>query len=122
MSNDTAVAAGSASGQATGFASGQSDHAIDREGLETAVATLKFLANPKLLPILCRLGQEEVSAGELAEFVDMSPSALSQHLRRLKDQGLVATRRDHRMIYYRLTDDKIRRLITVLQELYCSGD
>ncbi len=95
---------------------------VDREALQEATNTLKFLSNSKVLPILCRLRDEEVSAGALAEFADMSPSALSQHLRRLKDQGLVAVRREHRVMYYRLTDEKLRRLTKVLQELYCPDD
>ena len=92
---------------------------IDRAGLLEATKALKFLSNSKLLPILCRLRDEEVSAGELAEFVEISPSALSQHLRRLKDMDLIAQRRDHRVIYYRLTDERLARLTKVLQELYC---
>ena len=95
---------------------------IDLDALQEATNTLKFLSNPKILPILCRLRDEEVSAGDLAEFADISPSALSQHLRRLKDQGLVTMRRDHRMIYYRLTDEKLKRLTKVLQELFCPDD
>ena len=92
---------------------------VDPAALAEAVDALKFLANPKLLPILCRLGEEEVSAGELAEFADISPSALSQHLRRLKDEGLVSARRDHRHIYYTLTDEKLRKITQLLHELYC---
>lgn len=92
---------------------------INYEALGAATKSLRFLANPKLLPILCRLGDEEVSAGDLAQFVDMSPSALSQHLKRLRDLEIVSTRRDHRTIYYRLTDDRMRQIISLLQELYC---
>lgn len=94
---------------------------IDFDALQEATESLKFLANPKLLPILCRIGGEEVSAGELASFVDMAPSALSQHLKRLRDLNLVSTRREHRVIYYRLADEKMRRVIRLLQELYCPG-
>lgn len=94
---------------------------VDYDALGRATKALKFLANPKLLPILCRLGDEEVSAGELAAFVDMTPSALSQHLKKLRDLDLVATRRDHRVIYYRLHDEKLRRIILLLKELYCPG-
>jgi len=95
---------------------------INYEALSEATSTLRFLANDKLLPLLCRIGQEEVAAGELAEFVGMTPSALSQHLRRLRDSGLVSARRDHRVIYYRLADDKTRKIIVLLQKLYCDGE
>lgn len=90
------------------------------DGLDEAVHVLKFLANPKLLPILCRLGEEEVSAGELAAYAGLTPSALSQHLRRLKDEGLVEARRDHRHLFYRLTDKNVRRITLLLQKLYCA--
>lgn len=80
---------------------------------------MNFLANRKRLSLLCRIGEEEVSAGELAEFLDMSPSALSQHLRRLKDAGIVETRREHRVIYYRLSDSNTRKIITLLKSIYC---
>jgi len=69
--------------------------------------------------LLCRIGEDEVSAGDLAELLGMQPSALSQHLRQLKDAGIVETRREHRVIYYKLTDDKTRRIIALLRELYC---
>ncbi|NCC22693.1 MAG: ArsR family transcriptional regulator [Alphaproteobacteria bacterium] len=92
---------------------------IDYGALCDAYETLRFLANSKRLPLLCRIGESEVSAGELAEFVGMRPSALSQHLRQLREAGIVETRRAHRVIYYRLADDKTRRIIALLRELYC---
>ena len=95
---------------------------IDYEALNEAIGTLRFLANDKLLPLLCRIGEEEVSAGALAEFVEMAPSALSQHLRRLREAGLVETRRDHRVVYYRLTDSKTKQIIALLQKLYCNSE
>ena len=95
---------------------------IDYEALGQALGTLRFLANDKLLPLLCRIGEEEVSAGDLSAFVGMTPSALSQHLRRLREAGLVETRRDHRTIYYRLTDHKAKQIITLLQKLYCGTE
>ena len=93
---------------------------INVDGLQEAVKTLKFLSNDKLLPILCRLGQEEIAAGDLAAFVDMSPSALSQHLKRLKEHNIVTSRRDHRVIYYRLSDPKTAEIIALLHKLYCN--
>ena len=70
---------------------------IDYNSLGDACTTLRFLANAKRLPLLCRIGEEEVSAGDLAEFVGMRPSALSQHLRQLKEAGIVEARREHRL-------------------------
>lgn len=93
---------------------------IDYDALGKATETLKFMANDKLLPLLCRIGQEEVSAGELAEFVGMSPSALSQHLKRLRESGIVESRREHRVVYYRLADRNTKEIIALLQKLYCN--
>jgi ArsR family transcriptional regulator len=93
----------------------------DYQTLENAYETMKFLANEKRLALLCRIGEEEASAGELAEFLEMAPSALSQHLRRLKEAGIVETRREHRVIYYRLADNNTRKIISLLKEIYCSS-
>ena len=53
------------------------------------------------------------------ECSNLSQSALSQHLAKLRDQGLVATRREGQTIFYRLADRRVTRLIGVLHELYC---
>src|SRR5574337_542488 len=65
---------------------------------------LRMLANEKRLMTLCQLIEGERNVGELAGSVGLSPSALSQHLSRLRRDGLVATRRDAQTIYYRLAD------------------
>ena len=81
---------------------------------------LKLLANEGRLLVLCHLVERpEIGAGELARRVGLSPSALSQHLARLREHGLVASRRDAQSIYYRIGDDRVRRLIALLHDLYC---
>ncbi|MBS4045723.1 MAG: winged helix-turn-helix transcriptional regulator, partial [Alphaproteobacteria bacterium] len=65
---------------------------------------LRALANEKRLLTLCQLVGREQSVGALAETVGLSQSALSQHLTKLREDGLVATRRDSQTIYYRLAD------------------
>lgn len=89
------------------------------DALMRAVDTLKALSNPKRLAILCRLGEGEISVGELAEVVGLSQSALSQHLARMRDQRLVATRRDQQTIYYRLDSPEVEGIIKTLRKLYC---
>lgn len=79
---------------------------------------LKLLSNEQRLTVLCRLSDGELSVTQLSEFVDLSQSALSQHLAKLRADGLVATRRDAQTIYYRLADPIAERLIGVLCELY----
>ncbi|WP_224772498.1 ArsR/SmtB family transcription factor [Pelagicoccus enzymogenes] len=87
--------------------------------LMRAVGTLKAMANPKRLAILCRLGEGEVSVGNLSVEVELSQSALSQHLAKLRELSLVATRRDQQTIYYRLDSPEIATLIGTLRKLYC---
>lgn len=84
-----------------------------------AVAMLNLLAHEARLGVLCELTGGEKSAGDLVRSSGLSQSALSQHLAKLRDDGLVATRRNGQSIYYRLDDPKAARLIAVLHELYC---
>jgi DNA-binding transcriptional ArsR family regulator len=83
-----------------------------------AAQLLKLLANDQRLIILCRLKGTEASVGELGEHVALSQSALSQHLAKLRAEGLVATRRDGQTIYYRLANRNAERLVDVLCDLY----
>lgn len=86
-----------------------------------AAALLKLLANERRLLILCRiLQEEEVSVGALAPAVGLSQSALSQHLARLRADGLVATRRAGQTIHYRIGDDRVAKVLGSLKDIYCS--
>lgn len=87
-----------------------------------AARLLKLLANEQRLVVLCRLSGGEMSVTELGEHVDLSQSALSQHLAKLRADKLVATRRDAQTIYYRLADPIAERLVGVLCELYGGHD
>ncbi len=85
-----------------------------------AAQLLKLLANEKRLLILCHLiAREEMTVGALNEAVDLSQSALSQHLAKLREDGLVAFRRESQTIHYRVVDPKAARLIEVLKDLFC---
>ncbi|MFA6266187.1 MAG: metalloregulator ArsR/SmtB family transcription factor, partial [Pseudolabrys sp.] len=78
---------------------------LERKAAEAA-SLLKLMANENRLLILCRLAiTGELSVGALAGAVSLSQSALSQHLAKMRDDGLVATRRDAQTIYYRIADD-----------------
>ncbi|MBI1338891.1 metalloregulator ArsR/SmtB family transcription factor [bacterium] len=83
-----------------------------------AARLLKLLANDQRLTVLCRLSAGELSVGELGAHVPLSQSALSQHLAKLRADGVVATRRDAQTIYYRLADPNAARIIGLLCELY----
>ena len=81
---------------------------------------LKSLANEKRLMILCSLAEGELSVGELNKRIALSQSALSQHLAKLRDEGMVSTRRQSQTIFYSLASTETRRIIELLHEMYCS--
>lgn len=81
---------------------------------------LKAMANEHRLAILCRLAPGEASVGELTEAVGLSQSALSQHLARLRAEGLVSTRRAAQQIFYSLASEPAKRLMETLHDLYCT--
>lgn len=84
-----------------------------------AAALLKALGNEQRLLILCNLLEGELSVGELNERVDLSQSALSQHLAVLREGGLVETRRESQSIYYSLPRGPVTQVMAVLQQIYC---
>ena len=84
-----------------------------------AAALLRALSNEKRLMILCQLGEGEMSVGQLLPLVGLSQSALSQHLAKLRDEALVATRRDGTAVFYRIADRAVLKVIAVLAEIYC---
>ncbi len=80
---------------------------------------LKALANEKRLMLLCLLVQGERSVGDLNAELDLSQSALSQHLAVLRADGLVDTRREAQTIYYSLAQGPAQRIIATLHGIYC---
>ena len=98
--------------------------AIAIERLESRAAEaaqlLKLLANETRLLILCRLAVErEMSAGAIVTALGLGQSAVSQHLAKLRDDNLVATRREAQTIHYRIADRNVSRIISVLKDIYC---
>jgi DNA-binding transcriptional ArsR family regulator len=87
-----------------------------------AAQLLKLLGNEKRLLILCFLAvRGEMTVGELVVVVKLSQSALSQHLARLREDGLVTFRRTSQTLHYRVADKRALRVLQVLKEIYC-GD
>ncbi len=80
---------------------------------------LKSVANPERLMILCILSQNKMTVGELEEKVNLSQSALSQHLAKLRNAEMVGTERQGKFIYYEIADPKIMKLFETLHDLYC---
>ena len=86
-----------------------------------AAAVLKLLANEQRLLLLCRLTQGEFAVGQLVELCGQSQSSVSQHLGKLREGGLVKTRRDGTTIHYRLADDGVRKLVDMLCDRFGPG-
>jgi len=83
-----------------------------------AARLLKLLASEQRLLLLCRLVEGETSVGVLAEHAKLAQSAASQHLGKMRAEGLVATRREAQTIYYRLADPAAMRVINTLCDIY----
>ena len=93
--------------------------ALEEKAAEAA-RLLRLLANERRLLVLCHLVAEgEMTVGALAEAVGLSQPALSQHLALLREDGLLATRREAQTVFYRLADPKAARLLALLRDLYC---
>ena len=80
---------------------------------------LKALANDKRLMILCLLVEGERAVGDLNARLDLSQSALSQHLAVLRSEGLVATRREAQSLLYSLVPGPAQRILQTLHDVYC---
>ncbi|AWB35771.1 transcriptional regulator [Orrella marina] len=90
------------------------------QAAEQAALFLRMLGNEQRLHVLCLLLEhQELSVSQLLDHVPLSQSALSQHLAKMREEGLVNTRRVSQMIFYRIGDSKVERIIEVLKEMYC---
>jgi len=90
---------------------------------QDAAALLRQLANPRRLMLLCQLAAEgEVTVNRLAQRVGLSQAALSQHLMRLRAEGLVARRRDGTHLHYRIADPRVGHLMNTLHALFCTAE
>lgn len=87
-----------------------------------AAKLLRALGNERRLMILCQLAEGERSVGELLPRVGLSQSALSQHLAVLREEGVVATRREAQSMWYRIVDPAALRVVATLAEIYCPPD
>ena len=96
-----------------------SDMKAMRRHAGEAAGMLRALSHEARLRVLCELVDGERTAGDLVARSGLSQSALSQHLAKLREEGLVTTRRESQVIFYRLDDPRAARLLGILHELYC---
>ncbi|HCR3982285.1 TPA: winged helix-turn-helix transcriptional regulator [Kluyvera ascorbata] len=85
-----------------------------------AATLLKAMSNPHRLLILCMLCDAPgTSAGELARVTGLSPSATSQHLARMREEGLIDSQRAAQRIHYSIKNDAVRQIVATLKTLFC---
>ena len=90
-----------------------------QERADHVSARLALIANPRRLLILCELAKGERSVGALQRAAGLSQSALSQHLARLREAGMVDTRREAQTIHYHLCDPDLEILMAALYDAFC---
>lgn len=95
------------------------DPARLRDAAALAVADLKILANPERLLLLCQLSQGERSVGELEALLDIRQPTLSQQLGVLRSEGIVATRRSGKQVFYRIAKPHLLQVLATLYTIYC---
>ena len=90
------------------------------EDIDRASRSLKAMSHPLRLKILCTLGEQEVSVQDIVENVGTSQSNISQHLAILRDKGILASRKDANRVFYRVSDSRTLRLISMMREVFCT--
>ncbi len=103
------------------FDKGISEQEMDRmvDNATTASNFLKAVSHEGRLMILCHLVSGEKSVTELEELLSARQAAVSQQLSRLRLEGLVVPRREGKAIYYRLADDRPKRILELVYDLFC---
>lgn len=89
------------------------------ENLDEASQLLKAMASRNRLMLLCLMADGEKSVGELTDELELRQATVSQHLARLRQEGLVVTRRDAQTIYYSIADKAAADIIRTLHNAYC---
>lgn len=92
---------------------------VMRRNAEKAESMLKLLANAHRLMLLCYLIKEERTVSQLIELVGLSQSSISQHLAKMRAQGLVGAHKRGQMVYYRITSPEVEAILSTLYLIYC---
>lgn len=94
----------------------------EEEQVEQASRSLKAMSHPLRLKVLCTLGDRELSVQEIVEEVGTSQSNISQHLGIMRDKGILKARKNANKVYYRVGDPRTLKLISLMQEVFCSSE
>jgi DNA-binding transcriptional ArsR family regulator len=92
-----------------------------QEHIDTAARALKAIAHPLRLKILCVVGADEACVQEIVEAVGTSQSNISQHLAILRDKDVLVTRKEANRVYYRIGDERLLQLISMMREVFCGA-
>lgn len=96
------------------------DSEVMEQAADQASELLKALSNRHRLLIICQLIDGERSVGELAEFLSLRDSTVSQHLALLRKDGLVSARRDGQTIFYSIASEPARAVLKTLYQVFCA--
>ena len=91
------------------------------EQAEDAADFLKGMANAHRLSVLCHLVDGEKSVTDLIALTGIAQTSMSQHLSKLKAAGLVSFRRDHRTLYYKISEHDVMKVMGILYERFCGN-
>jgi len=91
------------------------------EDIERAAFALKAMSHPLRLKILCAVGEQELAVQDIVDCVGTTQSNVSQHLAKLRDKEILASRRDANRIFYRVKDERTLRLIEMMRDVFCSS-
>src|SRR5215208_5044411 len=90
------------------------------ENIREASAAMQAMAHPLRLKILCLVGSSELSVLEIVDAVGTSQSNISQHLAVLRDNGILAPRKEANKVFYRIGDPRVLQMIALTRQIFCS--
>ncbi|WP_405078493.1 ArsR/SmtB family transcription factor [Pectobacterium carotovorum] len=97
-----------------------SDREFMQDGAAKAAAMLRAIGNENRLLVLCLLIEKgEMSVGALLEHIPLSQSALSQHLAKMREEGLISYRRESQTLYYRIENQDVEKIVATLKGTFC---
>ncbi len=93
---------------------------VHDDDIEKAAHALKAMSHPLRLKILCAIGENELAVQNIVDCVGTTQSNVSQHLAKLRDKGVLASRRDANRIYYCVKDARTLSLVEMMRDVFCS--
>ncbi|MBQ4771797.1 metalloregulator ArsR/SmtB family transcription factor [Pectobacterium versatile] len=97
-----------------------SDREFMQDGAAKAAAMLRAIGNENRLLVFCLLIEHgEMSVGALLEHIPLSQSALSQHLAKMREEGLISYRRESQTLYYRIENQDVEKIVATLKGIFC---